>query len=99
MGRDLRQEDPLSLFLFLLAAEGFDSVMEKALDSSDFSEYKFDGGADCFSHLQYVDDTFIIGGKGLGNIRTIKAILLLFDLMLGLEVNFHKSLLIRINIS
>jgi hypothetical protein len=72
--------------------------MRKAVDSGNFSAYKFDGGDECFSHLQYADDTLIIGRKGWGNIWIIKKILLLFELMSGLKVNFHKSLLIGINI-
>jgi hypothetical protein len=31
--------------------------MRKAVDSGNFSAYKFDGGDECFSHLQYADDT------------------------------------------
>jgi hypothetical protein len=40
----------------------------------------------------------IIGGKSWGNIRIIKANMKLFELMSGLKVNFHKSMLAGINI-
>lgn len=56
-------------------------------------------GYDRFSHLKYVDDTLIIGEKHWSNIRIIKENLLLFESMLGLKVNFQKSLLVGINVS
>ncbi|XP_058725767.1 uncharacterized protein LOC131597068 [Vicia villosa] len=99
MGQGLRQGDSLSLFHFLLAAEGFNFLMKKYLNSGDFIGYRFEGeGNECFSHLQYADDTLIIGRKGWENIHCMKAILLLFKLMSGLKVNFHISSLIGINI-
>ncbi|PNX72998.1 cysteine-rich receptor-like protein kinase [Trifolium pratense] len=98
MGRGLRQGDPLSPFLFIIISEGFNILMKKAVESSRFIGYKFEGGDVCFSHLQYADDTLIIGRKGWGNIRIMKANLLLLQLMSGLKVNFNKSMLVGINI-
>jgi hypothetical protein len=44
MGRGLRQDDPLSPFLFLLAAEGFKLLMRKAVKLGRFDGFKFDRG-------------------------------------------------------
>ncbi|XP_058764714.1 uncharacterized protein LOC131638187 [Vicia villosa] len=99
MGRGLRQGDPLSPFLFLIVAEGFSQLMKKAVDSGRFIGYKFEAGEKRFSHLQYADDTMIISEKRWTNIRTIQAILLLFESLSGLKVNFQKSSIIGINIS
>src|SRR3954471_11448750 len=44
------------------------------------------------------DDTLIIGGKEWGNIRSIKANLMIFELMSGLKVNFQKSCIFGVNI-
>ncbi|PNX58979.1 ribonuclease H, partial [Trifolium pratense] len=85
MGRGLRQGDPLSPFLFIIAAEGFNMLMKNAVDMGRFAGYKFEGGDLGFSHLQYADDTLIIGEKSWGNIRIMKANLLLFELMSGLK--------------
>ncbi|MCH96748.1 cysteine-rich receptor-like protein kinase, partial [Trifolium medium] len=51
------------------------------------------------SHLQFADDTLIVGEKSWANIRAIKAILILFELVSGLKVNFHKSMLVGVNVS
>lgn len=50
------------------------------------------------SHLQFTDDTLIIGGKSSKNIWCIKALLQLFECVYGLKVNFHKSQLFGINV-
>ncbi|XP_058783416.1 uncharacterized protein LOC131658099 [Vicia villosa] len=98
MERGLRQGDPISQFLFLIAVEGFNMLMKKAVDSGKYSGYKFEKGEERFTHLQYADDTLIIGEKSWSNIRTIKANLLLFEVMSGLKVNFNKSKLVGVNI-
>ncbi|XP_058746991.1 uncharacterized protein LOC131619978 [Vicia villosa] len=98
MERGLRQGDPLSPFLFLIAAEGFSMLMKKAVECGEFIWYKIEKGTDRFTHLQYVDDTLIIGDKRWSNIRIIKANLLMFEVMSRLKVNFNKSKIVGINI-
>ncbi|XP_058759867.1 uncharacterized protein LOC131633168 [Vicia villosa] len=72
--------------------------MKSAVACGKFSGFKFNAGEECFSHLQYADDTLIIETNGWGNIRIIKENLMLFEVISGLKVNFHKSLLVGINI-
>lgn len=50
------------------------------------------------SHLQFADDTLIIGENSEKNVCVIKAILQLFELVSGLKVNFHKSLLLGVHV-
>jgi hypothetical protein len=50
------------------------------------------------SHLQFADDTLLIGEKSWANVRALRAVLTLFGEMSGLKVNFHKSLLVGVNI-
>ena len=59
------------------------------------------GGANpiVVSHLQFVDDTLLIGNKIWANVRALRASLVLFEAMSGLKVNFHKSSLVEVNIN
>ncbi len=51
------------------------------------------------SHLHFTDDTLSIGEKSWANIRALRAVLILFEAVSGLKVNFHKSMLVGVNIS
>ena len=97
--RGLRQGDPLSPFLFLLAAEGFNVLMNVVVGAQMFRGYGVEHvGEVCLTHLQFVDDTIIIGEKSWQNVRTMRAMLLLFADISGLKVNFNKSMLTGVNI-
>ncbi|GKV07285.1 hypothetical protein SLEP1_g19080 [Rubroshorea leprosula] len=45
------------------------------------------------SHLQFADDTVIMGKAEPGNIKAVKGILRWFELISGLKINFNKSVL------
>jgi hypothetical protein len=97
--RGLRQGDPLSPFLFLLAAEGLNVLMEAVVEQNLFTGYRV-GEQDSVvvSHLQFADDTLLMGVKSWANVRALRAVLVLFETMSGLKVNFNKSMLIGVNI-
>jgi hypothetical protein len=96
----LRQGDPLSPFLFLLAAEGLNVMMRAMVDENRFVGYRVgEQEAVTVSHLQFADDTLLLGTKSWANVRALRAVLLLFELMPGLKVNFNKSMLVGVNIS
>ncbi|CAJ2658361.1 unnamed protein product [Trifolium pratense] len=50
------------------------------------------------SHLQFADDTLLMGVKSWANVRALRAVLVLFESMSGLKVNFNKSMLVGVNI-
>ncbi|GAU51648.1 hypothetical protein TSUD_414700 [Trifolium subterraneum] len=89
-----------SPFLFLLAAEGLHVLMEAMVSNSVFTPYGIGlQNSVSISHLQFADDTLLIGEKSWANVRALKAVLLLFENISGLRVNFHKSMLCGININ
>ena len=99
LGRGLRQGDPLSPFLFLLAAEGFNVLMKSMSVNNLFRGYQVGSHEPVvMSHLQFADDTLILGEKSWANIRAMRAILLLFEALSGLKVNFSKSQLVGVKI-
>jgi len=58
----LRRRDPLSLLIFLIAVEGLNLMMKASIDTWLFSGYKVgDSNILIISHLQFVDDTLLIG--------------------------------------
>ncbi|GAU28621.1 hypothetical protein TSUD_55650 [Trifolium subterraneum] len=98
--RGLRQGDPLSPFLFLLAVEGLHVLMEALEEHNLFTGYRVGNSAPIsVSHLQFADDTLLMGTKCWANVRALWAVLVLFETMSGLKVNFNKSMLVGVNIS
>jgi len=58
MKRGLRQGDPLSPFLFLLAAEGLNVLMTKTTNLNLFTGYSVGANVPTIlSHLQFANDT------------------------------------------
>ena len=51
------------------------------------------------SHLKFADDTLILGEKSWANVRSMRAVLMLFEALSGLKVNFSKSQLAGVNVS
>ncbi|XP_024642292.1 uncharacterized protein [Medicago truncatula] len=97
--RGLRQGDPLSPFLFLLA-EGLNVLMQALVDAGMFTGYSVGRTAlVVVSHLQFADNTILIGNKSWANVRALRAGLVLFEAMSELKVNFHKSSLVGVNIN
>ncbi|GAU37762.1 hypothetical protein TSUD_102790 [Trifolium subterraneum] len=91
--RGLRQGDPLSPFLFLLAAEGLSVLMKTMVERNLFTGYSIGKREPIsISHLQFADDTLLLGVKSWENVRALRAFLVLFESMSGLKVNFNKSM-------
>jgi hypothetical protein len=89
-GRGLEQGDPLSPFLFLIV-EGLNVIIHASVEKQD--------AQDRISHLKFAYDTLIVGKNSWRNIRAFKAILILFELVSGLKVIFHRSMLMGVNVN
>ena len=63
--RGLRQGDPLSHFLFLLAAKGLNVMMSTMVENNLFTGYVVGHeNSVVVSYLQFADDTLLFGVKG-----------------------------------
>ena len=97
--RGLRQGDPLSPFLFLLAAEGLSVLMQSMVSAGLYCGYTV-GSNDgvVVSNLQFADDTLLLAEKSWASVRSMRAVLIIFEQVSGLKVNFHKSMLMGVNV-
>ncbi|GAU48580.1 hypothetical protein TSUD_369510 [Trifolium subterraneum] len=95
--KGLRQEDPLSPFLFLIAAEGLTGLVNKAINIGKFQGFKVHDNLQ-FPILQFADDTVLICEGSWVNVSTIKTILRGFELVSGMKINFVKSKIYGINV-
>ena len=82
--RELRQDDLLASFLFLIVAEDLAGVIRKAMEK-ELLESVTNG-----EKLQYADDTLFFCEANPQSVFVIKAMLNCFELALGLKVNYLK---------
>ncbi|PNX71897.1 cysteine-rich receptor-like protein kinase [Trifolium pratense] len=95
--RGLRQGVPLFPFIFLLAAEGPNVLMEVMVARNFFTGYSIgEQGSISVLHLQFADDTLLLGIKSWPNVRALRVVLVLLETMSGLKVNFNKSMLVSV---
>ena len=92
--RGLRQGDPLSPFLFILAAEVLARLIEKEAVNKKIIGYKLALDLMPITHLQFANDLFIFAQANEENMGSIKACLDIFSDWFGQKVNFLKSVII-----
>ncbi|XP_016206345.1 uncharacterized protein LOC107646692 [Arachis ipaensis] len=92
--RGLRQGDPLSLYLFILVAESFTVLMEKAMSDKLISGIKLAPSAPVITHLLFADDCIIFAGAQEEEIYQPIQILNKYTEASGQRINTEKSGLI-----
>jgi hypothetical protein len=97
--RGVRQEDPLSTLLFVLAADLLQSIINKAKDMGLLRLPIDVGYTNDFPILQYADDTLLIMEACPRQPFVLKALLNSFAISTGLRVNYAKSNMVPINVS
>jgi hypothetical protein len=95
--RGVRQGDPLSPLLFVLAADLLQSIINEAMHRGLLSMPLPRCGPD-FPIVQYADDTLLIMEACPRQLLTLKALLNSFADSTGLKVNYHKFNIYPINV-
>ncbi|KAJ0818578.1 putative RNA-directed DNA polymerase [Helianthus annuus] len=94
--RGLRQGDPLSPFLFIIAMEVINMLLKRAMDLGLFKGFKLPNDGPVISHLCYADDVLFIGEWSYQNVVVLNRLLRWLSLLSGLKINRRKCLLFGI---
>ncbi|GKU90863.1 hypothetical protein SLEP1_g4808 [Rubroshorea leprosula] len=89
--RGIRQGDPLSLFLFLLCAEGLSALLSRAIRRGDLKGLTLCRGCPCLSHLFFADDSLLFGEASVQEATKLLEILKEYEGVSGQQINLDKS--------
>ncbi|GKB59215.1 RNA-directed DNA polymerase, eukaryota [Tanacetum coccineum] len=95
--KGLKQGDPLSPFLFILAMESFHLSFQRVVDSGMFKGLYLNNSL-CLSHMFYADDVIFVGNWSDENIKCLMLVLDVFKSASGLKINLNKSKIMGINV-
>jgi len=97
-GKELRQGDPISPFLFNLVVVALNRMLEKAARGGLIKGLLTDFTPNGIISLQYADDTIIFYDCEESHLRNLKSCLCLFEQISGMRINFHKTEVIPMNL-
>eukprot|EP00253_Pinus_taeda_P012904 PITA_12904 len=89
--RGIRKGDPLSPFLFILAADGLGRIIKRETRRNKLRGLKLWGNNLTITHQEFVDDIMLYGEVSLREVRIIKDVLETFSEASGMEINKEKS--------
>lgn len=89
--RGIRQGDPLSPFIFVLAAEGLGRLIKQRILTGRLKGLNLHWGSETQSHQQFVDDTMLMAHPAVQEAKELKSTLSLFAEASGVEANPGKS--------
>jgi hypothetical protein len=90
--RGLRQEKPISPYLFLLCVEGFPAPLKEAPRRNDLRGVKFAAGGPHVTHLLFADDIIVFLEATQSCMRALRGVLRDYEVSSGQKVNLGKSL-------
>lgn len=97
--RGLRQGEPLSPFLFNIVAEGLNILLSRAVQIGLIKGATLGSNDIIITHLQFADDTILFSEARREEVINIKRILRCFEILSGLKINYHKSVICGIGIN
>jgi hypothetical protein len=89
--RGLRQGDPLSLYLFILCAEGLSALLQRAEEEGKIQGIKVCRAAPRVNHLLFADDSLVLMRARAGDAKELKRLLDIYEKASGQMINRDKS--------
>jgi hypothetical protein len=89
--RGLRQGDPLSPYLFILATEGLTALIKQSLGRGDLHGIKTCRGAPLVSHLLFAGDCFLFCRANIAEATHLMSLIDTYSAASGQEINLSKS--------
>lgn len=86
----LRQGDPLSLYLFILCAEGFSTLINHAVTQGLWSGIQIGKHAPHLSHLFFADDYLLFMQDSDNTLETLLMVIEKYESVSGQKINIHK---------
>lgn len=97
--RGLRQEKPLSPYLFLLYVDELLVSITNDVQEGKLNGYKISTSAPAVSHLLFTDDSFLFFQATEEETFVVKFLLDLYEQLSGQSINFAKSgIFFRVNV-
>lgn len=93
----MRQGDPLSPLIFVLAADLLQTMMNEAMQTSLVMPPLTHQTSPDYPIIQYAEDTILVANADATQLNNIKCMLLHYAAYTGLKVNYAKSTMIPIN--
>ncbi|XP_026383814.1 uncharacterized protein LOC113279336 [Papaver somniferum] len=92
--KGIRQDDPISPFIFILVAKILSLMLKKAASDNLISGFKVSQNGTTISHLQFADDLVVFLNDDELQVQNLKHILTVFEMISGLKVNYRKSTMV-----
>ena len=89
--RGIRQGDPISPYLFLLAADGLSCLLNSSVQSSSLMGIRVAPSSLMVSHLLFADDSMMLFKANRENSEEVRNVLNLYCSAFGQQKNLDKS--------
>jgi hypothetical protein len=90
-GKGLRQGDPISTLSFNLVGDVLSRMLDKAARAGLVKGLLHDFREGGILSLQYADSTILFSSSDTSHLTNLKQILLWYEQISGMRINFHKS--------
>lgn len=97
--RGIRQGDPLSPFLFVIAMDYLSQTLDAAYNKGLIEGFRIRDNGTHISHLLFADDILLLSSPDERKFRNLHLILKSFEQASGLNINLNKSSISGINVS